>query len=123
MLGVGVDIVEIERVQSVPGRRRAAFLSRVFFEGERRYCESRRDPAGHVAARFAAKEAVTKALVVRRGMTTLWRDIEIRRDERRSPAVRLTGWAQQLAAEQGVSRFVISLSHSDTHAVALAMAA
>ncbi len=68
MRGVGIDIIEIDRVRSVLQRHGARFTGRVFLDSERRYCASRRDPARHYAARFAAKEAVVKALAVRRAM-------------------------------------------------------
>lgn len=122
MTGVGIDIIEIERIRSVLERRGDRFLSHVFVPCETEYCLSRREPARHFAARFAAKEAVVKALAVRRGMLFLWRDIEILRNEDGAPSVRLTGRALDLATSRGVSEIRISLSHSETHAVAMATA-
>lgn len=123
MVGVGVDIIEIERVRVVLERRGERFIRHVFLPAEARYCSTRREPARHFAARFAAKEAVVKALAVKRGMTFLWRDIEIVRNEDGAPAVALTGRALDLASRRGVSEIRISLSHSDAHAVAMATAA
>lgn len=98
------------------------FAARVFLEDERRYCASRRDPARHYAARFAAKEAVVKALAVGSDMTFLWREIEIRRNADGAPTVRLTGRASACARRRGITGIRVSLSHSDTHAVAMAAA-
>jgi len=120
--GIGVDIIEVSRVRDVLRRRGESFIRRVFLEAERDYCESRRDPAMHYAARFAAKEAVVKALAVKRGMTFLWRDIEITRAVSGAPSVRLTGRALSLARERGVTSLLVSLSHSGSHAVATAAA-
>lgn len=122
MYGVGVDIIEIERVARVLERRGDNFLRHVFLDSEVAYCASRRNPARHYAARFAAKEAVVKALAVKKGMTFLWRDIEVTRSHDGAPSIRLTGRAALLAAERGVTTLHVSLSHSDTHAVAMATA-
>jgi len=122
MLGVGVDIIEIERVRGVLERRGDRFVDHVFLPDEAAYCRSRRESARHFAARFSAKEAVVKALGVKRGMTFLWRDIEILRSPDGVPTVRLTGRALHLARQRGIGSVLISLSHSDTHAVAMAAA-
>lgn len=122
MHGVGVDIIEIERVKGVLERRGDRFIEHVFLPGEVDYCRSRREPARHFAARFSAKEAVVKALGVKRGMTFLWRDIEILRSPDGVPTARLSGRALDLARGRGVTELHISLSHSDTHAVAMATA-
>ena len=122
MHGIGVDIIEIERVSAVLERRGDRFIQHVFLPGEVDYCRSRREPARHFAARFSAKEAVVKALGVKRGMTFLWRDIEILRSIDGVPTARLSGRALELARRRGVTELHISLSHSDTHAVAMATA-
>lgn len=122
MTGVGVDIIEIDRVRSVLQRRGDRFIRHVFCPTEVAYCMSRREPARHFAARFSAKEAVVKALAVKRGMTFLWRDIEIVRSADGAPSVALAGRAREMAARQGVTTLRISLSHSETHAVAMATA-
>jgi len=123
MSGVGVDIIEIDRVRGVLERRGPRFIDHVFLPAEVGYCASRRDPAKHFAARFAAKEAVVKALAVKRGMTFLWRDIEISRSADGAPSVILSGRALELARRRGVTSILVSLSHSDSHAVAMATAA
>jgi len=109
-------------VRGVLARHGPRFLAHVFLDDEVRYCSSRRDPARHYAARFAAKEAVVKALAVKRSMTFLWRDIEVLRSPDGVPTVRLTGRASACARTRGISGIAVSLSHSDTHAVAMAVA-
>lgn len=122
MLGVGIDIIEIERVRGTLDRRKDRFIERVFLPGETTYCLSRRDPASHFAARFSAKEAVIKALGVKRGMTFLWRDIEILRSADGVPGVRLSGRALDAARRLGATGLHLSMSHSRSHAVAMATA-
>jgi holo-[acyl-carrier protein] synthase len=122
MIGVGVDIIEIERVRAALDRHGRRFLRHVFLDAEVGYCSSRHDPASHYAARFAAKEAVVKALAVKRGMRFLWKDIEVVRNQDGAPSISLTGRARDMAAKRDVQEIHISVSHSDTHAVAMATA-
>jgi len=122
MVGVGVDIIEIDRVRAALDRHGERFLRHVFLDDEVRYCAGRRDPAIHYAARFAAKEAVVKALAVKKGMRFLWRDIEVVRNQDGAPSVRLTGRALDRASRKAVRSVHVSLSHSETHAVAMATA-
>ncbi len=118
VIGVGVDIIEIERVRRAADRGGERFLRRVFSESETRYCMSRKDPARHLAARFAAKESVIKALRVPPGLGWLWRDIEVTRPGG-PPSVRLSGRALERSRALGVSTCHLSMSHSDMHAVAI----
>jgi holo-[acyl-carrier protein] synthase len=117
VIGVGVDIIEIERVREAVARGGDRFVRRVFSPAEAAYCTSRRDPAPHFAARFAAKESVIKALRVPPGLGWLWLDIEIERREG-PPSARLKGRALERARALGVSSSHLSLSHSQSHAVA-----
>lgn len=119
-VGVGVDLVEVARVNAIVKDKGARALDRVLTAEERRYCESRPDPATHVAVRLAAKEAVYKALQgseAARGIG--WRDIEVIRTPDGRPDVQLRGLAAARARELGVTRVLLSLSH--THLVAVAM--
>src|SRR5262245_57237944 len=118
IIGVGVDIIEIERVRVAAERGGERFLKRVFSEAESAYCRTRRDPAPHLAARFAAKESVIKALRVPPGLGWLWRDIEVERSSG-PPSIRLTGRALDRARSLGVSACHLSMSHSESHAVAM----
>src|SRR5919202_2999100 len=94
---IGVDLIEINRIERALSRH-AGFRERVFTEAERRYCDSRPNPAQHYAARFAGKEAVGKALGI--GVHFTWHEIEIA--GRPKPGVRLSGrtaaWAQRIGA-------------------------
>ncbi|WP_051275869.1 holo-ACP synthase [Desulfovirgula thermocuniculi] len=117
MLGVGTDLVAVARIEKAACRFGERFLERVFLPGERRYCEARRDPYSCYAARFAAKEAVLKALGT--GLTggICWRDVEVVR-ENGAPGVRLRGRAAGLAAARGVEGVLLSLSHEGPFALA-----
>jgi holo-[acyl-carrier protein] synthase len=117
MLSVGVDIVEIERVESAIKREGERFLRRVYTETELGACQSR---IPSLASRFAAKEAVMKALGIG-GIGIAWREIEIltRADDR--PSVKLHGRALNKAAELGLKEVSVSLSDSEQYAVAVAI--
>ncbi|WP_418931533.1 holo-ACP synthase [Gordonibacter pamelaeae] len=120
-VGLGVDIVEIARVRRIL-ERTPSFRERVFSEEERAYCDAAANPEVHYATRFAAKEAVVKALGTgfTRGIGV--RDIEVRRNAKGRPYVVLSGRAKEVAAEQGVRELPLSLSFTHTDAVACAMA-
>jgi holo-[acyl-carrier protein] synthase len=120
--GVGVDLVEIERVRRMIAEKGAHVFDRLLTPEEARYCRSRRDPSESVAARLAAKEAVYKALQgspAARGIG--WREIEVVRDEDGRPEVALAGLAAERALALGVQRVMVSLSHTHQAAVAVAV--
>ncbi len=123
MLTSGVDLIEIARVERALTRHGERFLERVFTPAEIRY--TRRRPA-ELAARFAAKEAVAKALGV--GMRMMardgirWQEAEIVGDRRGKPLVRLHGRAAERADELGLTEWSVSLSHTDQHAIAFVVA-
>lgn len=120
VLGIGVDTVEIERIQRLAERYGERFLNRVFTAGERSYCDSRRDVHSCYAARFAAKESVLKALGTGlRGCR--WTDVEVVRRAGGRPEVILHGGAAVLARERQVERVLIGLSHDRGRAVAFAV--
>lgn len=119
LFSVGVDIIEIERIEAALRRHGERFLQRVYTPTEQAHCQGR---VPELAARFAAKEAVSKALGTGiRGIA--WQEMEILCDERGKPLLRLHGRAKARAEELGLSEFAISLSHSRDYAVALVMAA
>ncbi len=118
VLGVGVDLVETERINHSLERFGDRFLHRVFTEGEIEYCQSMKYPARHFAARFAAKEAVSKAFGTGIGKAIGWREVDVRKKESGEPYVVLDGGAKELAEARGVISVWISLSHTDHHAVA-----
>lgn len=121
LIGVGTDIVEIERVKQAVERSGRRFLERVFTSGERAFCDARRDRFACYAARFAAKEAVLKALGS--GLAGCrWVDVEVSRINGGRPEILLHGAAAELAKEVGIATVLISLSHDRDRAVAFAIA-
>lgn len=119
VLGVGVDMVEVARIERSLDRFGDRFLKRVFTDGEIAYCQSMKFPARHLAARFAAKEAVSKAFGTGIGKAMGWRDIDVHKKESGEPFVVLLGVAQSLGKERCVRTVWISLSHTNQHAVAM----
>jgi holo-[acyl-carrier protein] synthase len=120
ILGVGIDLADIERLRGVLERHGDRFLERVLTDDERDYCRRWRDPTPQVAARFAAKEAVLKALGTGLSEGIRWQDVEVHRDGNGPPHVELHGKAVEKAAALGVDRIHLSLSHD--HGAAIAMA-
>jgi len=120
VVGVGIDAVDVDRFRVVLGRRRG-FAERVFTAAERAEASARRDPVPGLAARFAAKEAVMKSLSVGLGAFD-FADVEVVRGEGGAPALTVTGRAAALAAERAVGGWHISLTHTATTAMAIAVA-
>jgi holo-[acyl-carrier protein] synthase len=119
VLGIGVDLVENARIEHSLDRFGERFLRRVFTAGEIEYSQSMKYPARHLAARFAAKEAVSKAFGTGIGKSMGWKDIDVRRKPSGEPYLVLEGGAKTLAAERQVSKVSISLSHTEHHAMAV----
>ena len=120
-VGLGVDIVEIARMRAIL-ERTPNFRIRVYSEDERAYCDATATPEVHYATRFAAKDAVLKALGTGFSGGIGFRDVEVRRTTKGRPYVVLSGRAKEVAAEQGVRELPLSLSYTHTDAVACAMA-
>ena len=120
-VGLGVDIVEIDRMAALIARS-PRFTERVFSEQERAYCDAKSNPAAHYAARFAAKEAVVKALGTGFSQGIGVRDIEVRLFASGKPVVSLSGKAAEVATQRGVRDISISLTYTRTEAVACALA-
>ncbi len=114
---VGIDLIEIDRVRRALDRHGLSFRERCFTEAEREYCESKANPAQHYAGRFAAKEAVGKALGS--GVYFTWREIEIR--GRPKPGVHLSGRTASFAERVGAGRIELSMTHSRELAAAVAL--
>jgi holo-[acyl-carrier protein] synthase len=121
ILGTGIDVVEIGRIAEAIRRHGSLFLERIFFRSELEYCRSMREPAPHFAARFAAKEAVAKALGTGFSGSVNWKDIEVRRKASGEPFIVLHAGAAELATRSGVGEIFISLSHTQDYAVAHAI--
>lgn len=119
-VGLGIDVVEIERISGILAR--TASFKDIFSQSEQDYCNSKAVPAAHYATRFAAKEAVVKALGTGFAEGVNPRDIEVRRTSKGRPYVVLTGRAKEIADELGVTDLPISLSYTHSEAVACAMA-
>jgi holo-[acyl-carrier protein] synthase len=122
VVGVGIDLVDLERIRALLANKGERAMVRFFSEPEREYLATRADATGHAAARIAAKEAVYKAiqsLPDARGVS--WRDIEVTRDGDGRPAIRLHGLAARIADREGGLRVQISLTHSATTAGAIAI--
>ena len=119
--GVGVDLVRIPRMRRTIARWDDRFLRRVFTEQEIDDCRSRRDPAPHFAARFAAKEAGMKALGTGLRLGVTWRDLEVRRAPDQAPTLELHGRTRELGLARGGRRMLLSLSHDGDYALAHAL--
>jgi holo-[acyl-carrier protein] synthase len=118
VLGIGVDLVECARIQHSIDRFGDRFLHRVFTDGEIEYSMSMKFPARHLAARFAAKEAVSKAFGTGVGKAMGWRNIDVQKRPSGEPFLVFSGPAQELAAERGVTSALVTLSHTEHHAMA-----
>ena len=120
VLGLGIDMVEVERIRESVVRFGDRFLYRIFTEGERRYCATKRAPEQSLAARFAAKEAAAKALGTGMSRGVAWRDLEVVRAGG-APSLLLHGRARELAAQLGIGRSSLSLTHTQVHATAVVL--
>jgi len=119
ILGVGIDLIETSRIQDSLDRFGDRFLQRVFLEGEISYCKTMKFPARHFAARFAAKEAVSKAFGTGIGQSMGWKDIEVYRNQSGQPYLRLHGNGAKLAESWGVAGSLLSLTHNESSAAAV----
>ncbi|HEX3818526.1 MAG TPA: holo-ACP synthase [Chthoniobacterales bacterium] len=113
ILGIGIDVVDCSRIEDSIKRFGDRFLQRVFTAGEISYSQSMKFPARHFAARFAAKEALSKAFGTGIGKSMGWRDLDVQKKPSGEPFVILSGGAEKMANERGVGKIWISLSHTD----------
>jgi holo-[acyl-carrier protein] synthase len=122
IIGVGTDISECLRIARLIERHGEYFLNRVFTPGEIKYCQSRKQATQHFTGRWAAKEALLKALGVgwRKGFS--WHDVEIRVQPGGKPLAVVRGGVKDLVEKLGVAEFFVSISHCRTHALATAVA-
>ena len=121
VLGVGTDLIEVERVRSSLEQHGDRFLEKVFTPVEREYCQGMADPVPHLAARFAAKEAIAKAFRTGIGAEFGWRDAGIENGPEGDPVVLLSDKGSALLAERGGREILVSLSHVSTMAIAMAV--
>jgi holo-[acyl-carrier protein] synthase len=118
IIGIGTDLAKIERFRTFVANKKTALLERLFTLGEREYAFAKKDPAPHLAARFAAKESCLKAfgLGLREGIG--WHDMEVVPDELGRPDLHLSGRAAEIAAVKQVKVVHLSYSHDGDYAVA-----
>ena len=120
IVGLGLDLTEISRIAELLERWGDRFVERVFTEGEREFAFSRAEPARHLAARFAAKEAALKALSVPPGLR--WHEMEVTGGGDRPPVLELSGRAREAADRLGVDRVHLTISHDGDTAAAVVIA-
>lgn len=116
--GLGNDIIEIDRMRQSIDRHGLHFLNRLFTQREQDYCYKFKDPVPHFAGRFAAKEAIVKALGTGFGAQVSWHDIEILNDDLGKPIVTIKDSLQRRFNQPNI---LVSISHSSTHATAVAL--
>ena len=122
LIGVGIDLVDIVRVERMMARYEGRVIARFLTERERAYVEGKHRPAMHIAARIAAKEAAYKALQALPGARAVsWHHLEVERETEGRPYLVLRGLAAELAARHGPLEIQLSLSHSDATAGAVAV--
>ena len=122
IFGIGIDVVEVDRIASAIERLGEPFLAKLFTSNERGYCEAQKNSSLHYAARFAAKEAVSKALGTGIGGQAGWLDLEIIRDPSGAPKLQLQGNAADFAEQNGITEIQSSLTHARDYAAANAIA-
>ena len=121
ILGIGIDIVEVSRVEALLEKWGEGFLERIFLPEEIAYCQKKKYPAQHYAARIAVKEAVMKAFGEGWTEKIGWKDILINRARKGRPGVELLGKGEKLREEMNVESVLVSLSHADSYSVAQAI--
>jgi len=117
---LGADVIEVERIRGVLERQGDRFLARVFTDEEREYCSRMSHPHKHLAARFAAKEAVSKCFTTGIGSELGWRSVSVYHGPRHQPLVRLDEKGQALLRDAGATHVILTLSHTDLVAMAVA---
>lgn len=118
IVGTGIDIAEVPRIEASIARFGDRFLQRIFTEGEIRYCDAKANRAERYAARFAAKEAAMKALGTGWNYGVRWRDIEVSRKPSSSPTLLFHGKAAEFAAKLRATNIALSLTHTAEEAIA-----
>jgi holo-[acyl-carrier protein] synthase len=120
LIGLGCDLIDIQRIRDVLERHGDRFLDRVFTDEERKYCFSQAHPHKHLAARWAAKEAVSKTFTTGIGAELGWKSVSVYHGERAEPLVRLDEKGLTLLRAVNATNVVVTLSHTDTAAMAVA---
>ena len=121
VIGVGIDQIEVKRIQESLDRHGDHFLSKIFTLREQEYCLDKASPSPHYAARFAAKEAVSKALGTGFGKEFGWLDAEILNGEAGEPQMKFSPKAKELLSQKGASRALVSLTHLESIASSIVL--
>ncbi len=122
IIGIGTEITECLRIARMIERYGETFLRRVYTTGEIQYCQSRKQATQHFTGRWAAKEAVLRALGTGWQPGIAWHDLEIRSEPGGRPTVAVRGGAREVVEQAGIAQVLVSISHCRTHAVAYAIA-
>jgi holo-[acyl-carrier protein] synthase len=122
ILGIGTDIVECPRIGKMIERHGELFLRRIYTQREIRYCQSRKHAIEHFAGRWAAKEAILKAMGTGRSRGIAWTHVEVRNGPDGRPQVMICGAAREVARERQIGEILVSISHCRTYATAHALA-
>ncbi|MFT5467715.1 MAG: holo-[acyl-carrier protein] synthase [Verrucomicrobiales bacterium] len=121
IFGIGVDVVENARIRQSIDRVGEPFLDRIFTKSERTYCDGMKFSERHYAARFAAKEAISKAFGTGIGENLHWHDMEILRRESGEPFVVMSGRGKEFVRSKGIKQIMISMTHTDHYSAANAV--
>lgn len=122
IIGIGTDITECLRIARMIERHGELFINRVYTPAEISYCQGRKQATQHFTGRWAAKEAVLKALGTGWVRGISWRDVEIRNEPGGKPVVGIRGGAKEVVEQLGIAKILVSISHCHTHATAYAVA-
>jgi holo-[acyl-carrier protein] synthase len=122
ILGIGTDIIECPRIGRMIEQHGDLFLRRVYTDREIRYCQARKRSLEHFAGRWAAKEAILKALGTGWAKGICWTDLEVRNATGGAPRVHVRGMVRDIALRRGIGDIMISISHCRTYATAYALA-
>lgn len=118
IVGLGLDVAEIDRIEAAIKRHGASFIERIYTQAEAAYCQRYTSPFERYAGRFAAKEAAMKALGTGWSRGVRWRDIEVVREATGKPTLRLEGASRSIADGLGVKHIVLTITHSGNLAIA-----
>ena len=120
LVGLGSDLIDIDRIRAVIERHGERFLDRILTEEEKQYCSGMGAPHKHIAARFAAKEAISKCFTTGIGAEFGWKSASVYHGPRHEPLVRLDAQGEALLKQVGATHVLLTLSHTETHAMAVA---